>query len=69
MNWEAHHAKRVTEMNKEAEVREYLMKVVRSEVVRPELKKRALKLVMSLDYELAMAKITGVELDLSEFAI
>jgi hypothetical protein len=65
---ESYHAKRVTEMNKEAEVREYLMKVVRSEVVRPELKKRALKLVMSLDYELAMAEITGVELDLSEFA-
>jgi hypothetical protein len=68
MNWEAHHARRVTEMNEEEKVREYLMAVIKSDVVRPELKKRALKLVMSLDYELAMSKITGVPLDLSAFA-
>lgn len=55
-------------MNEEEKVREYLMAVIKSDVVRPELKKRALKLVMSLDYELAMSKITGVPLDLSAFA-
>lgn len=58
---------RVEELNEENAVREQLMKVVRSDAVRPELKNRALKLVMSLDYELAMSKITGKPLDLSAF--
>ena len=49
MNWERHHAKRVTEMNREAEAREELMKVIRSEVVRPELKKRAVKALLNLE--------------------
>lgn len=59
MNWERHHAMRVTEMNAEAKAREELMKVVRSEVVRPELKRRALKAVLNLEFEMAMAKLVA----------
>mgnify|MGYP000126528982 CR=1 FL=1 len=58
-DWNAHHARRMAEMKEEAEAREELMKVVRSEVVRPELKKRALKAVMNLEFDLAMKKIAA----------
>jgi hypothetical protein len=59
MNWQAHHAKRVTEMNREAEEREELMKIVRSPVVRPELKQRAKKELMNLEFKLAMKEIVA----------
>lgn len=59
MNWQAHHAKRVTEMNEEAEAREELMKIVRSPVVRPELKRRAVKEILNLEFDLAMKKIVA----------
>ena len=59
MNWERHHAMRVTEMNAEAAAREELMKIVRSEVVRPELKKRALKEILNLEFELAMKALVA----------
>lgn len=59
MNWERHHAKRVTEMNREAEAREELMKIVRSPVVRPELKRRAVKEILNLEFELAIKEIVS----------
>ena len=59
MNWQAHHAKRVTEMNREAEAREELMKVIRSEVVRPELKQRAKNELGMLEFNMAMKEIVA----------
>jgi hypothetical protein len=58
-NWERHHARRVTEMNEEAKAREELMKVVRSPVVRPELKARALKAILNLEFELAIKALAS----------
>jgi len=58
-DWNAHHARRMAEMKVEAEAREELMKVVRSEVVRPELKKRALKEILNLEFNLAMKEIVS----------
>lgn len=48
MNWERHHAQRVTEMNAEAKRREELLKVIRNPAVRPELKNRAQRLLLGL---------------------
>lgn len=59
MDWNAYHERRMAEMKEEREAREPLMEILRSPVVRPELKKRALKEVLNLEFELAMKKVVA----------
>ena len=57
MNWERHHAKRVTEMNAERVIE--LNKIIKSDVVRPELKARAVTELNMLRFDGAIKTLAS----------